>query len=255
MIGSDARTLLCLLRGQRRRGALGPRLEAFYGPQAAHYDAFRERLLSGRSELLWRLSPPAGARVVELGAGTGRNLEYLRPRLATLASVTLVDLCPSLLAQARRRTAGLANVEVVEADAVSYRPSAPADLVYFSYALTMIPDWEGALHNALAMLRPGGTLGVVDFYVSGPKPPPGHQRHGPLARWFWPRWFAHDGVHPHPGHLATLRRLLPDAHVAERLAPLPYLPGLRVPYYLFIGRKPTRNTGLAGIPTQVVDFR
>lgn len=239
MTYSDARVLYCLLRGQGREGALAERLNAFYGPQAEQYDAFRERLLHGRSELLWRLSPPPGARVVELGAGTGRNLEYLRPRLSELESVELVDLCPALLEQARRRAAGLTKVRVVEADAVSYRPPRPVDLVYFSYALTMIPDWEGALRNALAMLRPGGTLGVVDFYVSEASPPPGLQRHGALTRWFWPRWFAHDGVHPNPAHLRTLRRLLPDAHVAERLAPLPYLPGLRVPYYLCIGRKTT----------------
>jgi S-adenosylmethionine-diacylgycerolhomoserine-N-methlytransferase len=27
----------------------------------------------------------------------------------------------------------------------------------------MIPDWQGALSQALHLLRPGGTLGVVDF--------------------------------------------------------------------------------------------
>jgi hypothetical protein len=37
--------------------------------------------------------------------------------------------------------------------------------VYFSYALTMIADWRRALDNALAMLAPGGTLGVVDFHL------------------------------------------------------------------------------------------
>ena len=127
---------------------------------------------------------------------------------------------------------------MVEADAVTYRSDQQADVVYFSYSLTMIPDWEGALRNALALLKPGGQLGVVDFYVSDPEPESGLVRHDALTRWFWPRWFGHDGVHPDPAHLRTLRRLLPEHALTEQRAPVPYLPGLRVPYYIFVGRAP-----------------
>jgi S-adenosylmethionine-diacylgycerolhomoserine-N-methlytransferase len=238
MIGGDAQVLLRLLRGQPRTGTQAERLEAFYGPQAEHYDAFRERLLHGRDRLMGLLDPQPGARVVELGAGTGRNLGFIGERLPTLGSVELIDLCPALLEQARRRTGSMPNVRVVEADATTYRPAEPVDIVYFSYSLTMIPDWEGAMRNGLAMLKPGGQLGVVDFYVSEPSPAPGLARHGALTRWFWPRWFGHDGVHPNPAQLAQLRRLLPDHRLIEDLAPVPYLPGLRMPYYCFVGRAP-----------------
>ena len=236
----DTQVLWRLVRGQPRNGTPVERLQAFYGPQAAHYDRFRERLLHGRRELMERLAPARGADLIELGAGTGRNLEFLGEHLTTLGSVELVDLCPALLEQARRRTRGRPNVRAVEADAVTYHPARPVDLVYFSYALTMIPDWEGAVRNALTMLKPGGRLGVVDFYVADPDPAPGLARHGALTRWFWPRWFAHDGVHPNPAHLRTLRRLLPDHDLTEHRAPVPYLPGLRVPYYVFVGRVPGR---------------
>lgn len=226
------------MRGQPRHGTLAERLDAFYRPQADHYDAFRERLLHGRAELMGQLAPRPGTHVVELGAGTGRNLDFLGERLLDLGSVELVDLCPALLDRARRRTRGLPNVRVVEADAVAYRPARPVDLVYFSYSLTMIPDWEGALGNAVSMLKPGGALGVVDFYVSEANPPPVLVRHGAMTRWFWPRWFAHDGVRPNAEHLRTLRTRLPDHWLSERRAPVPYLPGLRVPYYVFVGRVP-----------------
>ncbi|MGE5155158.1 MAG: class I SAM-dependent methyltransferase, partial [Bdellovibrio bacteriovorus] len=169
----DARVLLRLLRGQPRRGPLAERLQAFYAPQAVHYDSFRERLLHGRAELLERLAPEPGSWLVELGAGTGRNLAFLGDGLGSLGRIDLVDLCPALLDQARRRTRGLANVRVIEADAVRYRPERPVDCVFFSYSLSMIPDWEQALRNALAMLRPGGRLGVVDFYVLERAPAPG----------------------------------------------------------------------------------
>ena len=146
MIGADARILWQLVRGQPRKGSHAERLQAFYAPQAHRYDDFRERLLHGRRELIEWLAPPAGARVVELGGGTGRNLLYFGERLAELASLELVDLCPALLEQARQRTAHLPNVRVVEADAVSYRPDQPVDCVYFSYLflgrLPVSPDWK-----------------------------------------------------------------------------------------------------------------
>jgi len=238
MGSGDVQVLFRLLQGQSRGGSHAERLEAFYGPQAEHYDAFRERLLHGRALLMELLAPPPDAEVVELGAGTGRNLEFLGGRLASLRNIDLVDLCPALLSQARKRTRGLANVRVIEADAVGYRPAGKVDAVYFSYSLTMIPDWQGALRNAIAMLKPGGRLGVVDFYVSEANPEPGLARHGTLARWFWPRWFGHDGVHPGPAHLTTLRRLLPAHRLYEGLGRVPYLPGLRVPYYVFVGEVP-----------------
>ncbi|MCG6862759.1 MAG: hypothetical protein LJE70_16005 [Chromatiaceae bacterium] len=44
------------------------------------------------------------------------------------------------------------------------------------------------IDNALSMLRPGGRLGAVDFYVSEAKLEPGLARHGTLAGMFSPRW-------------------------------------------------------------------
>ena len=75
----------------------------------------------------------------------------------------------SLLEIAKQRIAakGWTNVETVEADATTFQPPAgPVDVVTFSYSLTMIPDWFAALENAVAIFKPGGTIGVVDFYVS-----------------------------------------------------------------------------------------
>lgn len=235
---ADARVLSRLVRGQPRRGTHQERLDAFYRPQAADYDAFRERLLHGRRELIEHMDLPADARVVELGGGTGRNLLFFGERLSGFRGVDLVDLCPALLEEARRRTAGMPNVRVVEADAVGYRCDEPVDCAYFSYSLTMIPDWRGAIESAIDMLRPGGLLGVVDFYVSEANPPPGAVRHGRLERLFWPRWFAHDGVRPSHEHLRCLQERLSQRLLAERRAQVPYLPWLRVPYYLFVGRKP-----------------
>ncbi|MBK1703991.1 class I SAM-dependent methyltransferase [Halochromatium glycolicum] len=237
-LASDLRVLLAMLRGQPRTGSHAERLQAFYAPQAERYDAFRARLLHGRAELIAQLGVPAGAHVVELGAGTGQNLLFFDERLAALGRADLVDLCPALIAAARRRTAAMANVRVHEADACHWQPEQSVDAVYLAYALTMIPDWAAAIENAIRMLRPGGVLGVVDFYVSASAPEAGQVRHSALTRAFWPRWFRHDGVHLDPQRLQRLRERLPQHQLVEQMAPVPYLPGLRVPYYRFVGRKP-----------------
>jgi S-adenosylmethionine-diacylgycerolhomoserine-N-methlytransferase len=124
---------------------------------------------------------------------------------------------------------------VVEADATTYRPPHLADQIYFSYSLTMIPDWERALANALGFLRVGGTLGVVDFQV------PSTSEGTSLGRWleqtFWPWWFAHDGVRLSREHLPYLATHLRPHYVREGCAAIPYLSGLQVPYYVFVGSK------------------
>ncbi len=233
----DAAVLARLLRGMPRADSHAQALSAFYGAQSEHYDRFRERLLVGRAELIANLPLPPRAHVVELGGGTGRNAEFFGTRLAAIESFTVVDLCAPLLAQARERAARIPQLRAIEADATRWQPPQPVDAVILSYALTMIPDWHAALANAVTMLKPGGVLGVVDFYVSPPHAAAGRARHGPLTRWFWPAWFRHDGVRLDAGHLPALRRLLPLHEVVEARTPVPYLPLARVPYYRFIGRK------------------
>ncbi len=237
---NDFGVLRQMARGMPKSGTHAEKLQGFYDTQAKDYDRFRERLLHGRAELialLLRHLPPQ-AHVVELGGGTGRNLEFFGDALDNIAAFDLVDLCPALLARARERFARNPRIRVVEADAATFRPAQPVDFVYFSYSLTMMPDWRAALDNALEMLKPGGILGVVDFYHADRQPAFGLARHGLFTRHFWRRWFAHDGVRLNPQHLATLRARLLQHDLVESRTVVPYLPLLRVPYYLFVGRKP-----------------
>jgi S-adenosylmethionine-diacylgycerolhomoserine-N-methlytransferase len=219
------------------------RLESFYAGQADEYDAFRRRLLPGREDLYRRIAAPDGGTWVDLGGGTGANLEVIGPRIERLGKLYVVDLSPSLLAVARRRVRqrGWSRVQTIEADACRFRPpDRPADVVTFSYALTMIPDWFAAMENARAMLAPGGLIGVVDFYVSRKYPAPGHVRHGWAARTFWPAWFGCDNVFLSPDHVPALHHMFEPLRFFEGRAAVPYLPLGRVPYYAFVGRKADR---------------
>ena len=131
------------------------RLESFYAGQAGSYDVYRHRFLHGRVPMIEAMPTPKGGVWVDLGGGTGANMELLGPHLRTFSKVVLLDLTPSLLEVARARIA--ANkwgdfVSTVEGDAcVKGLPGMPragtADLVTMSYSLTMIPDWKAALEN------------------------------------------------------------------------------------------------------------
>jgi hypothetical protein len=52
------------------------RLESFYKNQADLYDSYRHRMLHGRLPMIEAMPAPQGAVWVDLGGGTGSNLEY-----------------------------------------------------------------------------------------------------------------------------------------------------------------------------------
>ncbi len=241
---SDIKILYHLTMKPVRGKDHAARLESFYAGQADNYDDFRKRLLKGRQELWDAIDVPEGGVWVDMGGGTGANLEYFGERIRRLKKIHVVDLSHSLLQVAGKRIAerGWTNVDTIEADATTFQPaSGPVDVVTFSYSLTMIPDWFAAMENALAMLRPGGLIGVVDFYVSRKYPPDGLKRHRWFTRSFWPVWFASDNVFPSPDHVPFLHRHFEPVHFEEHRAKVPYIPFIRTPYYTFVGRKRSDN--------------
>jgi S-adenosylmethionine-diacylgycerolhomoserine-N-methlytransferase len=236
---SDLRVLWHLLVSPIRGTSHAARLNSFYAGQAADYDAFRARLLKGRGELLQSLPAPTGGVWVDMGGGTGANLEAA-PWLSSCRRVVVADLCQPLLDVCRERVQhrGWSQVEPVLADVTTYDPGEPVDLVTFSYSLTMIPDWFRAVERARAMLAPGGVIGIVDFYVSRKYVPANRVRHGWLTRSLIPVWFATDNVHPSRDHLPYLESRFETVRLDEDRAAIPYVPLLKAPYYRFVGRKP-----------------
>jgi S-adenosylmethionine-diacylgycerolhomoserine-N-methlytransferase len=175
---------------------------------------------------------------IDLGGGTGANLAFAGERLAQLARVHVVDLCPPLLeiADRRIRQNGWKNVSTILADATTFESFEAADVVTFSYSLTMIPDWFAAIDQARRLLKPDGLIGIVDFHVSRKYADAGRARHGWMTRSLLPLWFGSDNVHLSPDHLPYLERRFRPIAVQEGRTRLPWLPFVRAPYYLFIGR-------------------
>jgi len=239
-LSADLKVLYKLVLAPVRGKTHAERMDSFYSGQAGAYDDFRRRLLHGREKMYQSIEIPQGGVWVDLGGGTGGNLDFIGPRMSELSKVYVVDLADSLLSVARQRVTdrGWPNVEPVLADATMFAPTeGQADVVTFSYSLTMIPDWVAALEQALRMLKPGGQIGVVDFYVSRKYAEVGRTRHSWWTRTFWPTWFATDNVFLSSEHLPYLARHFEPVHCVESAGRVPYVPLGCVPHYIFVGRK------------------
>jgi len=238
---NDSRAIWHLVAARSRGATHQERLNHFYGGQADIYDSFRKRMLHGRQEMVDSISVQPNSVWVDLGCGTGENLERFGERLSQFSHVHLVDLCEPLLNVARKRSGklrGETSVQIHEADAATLDlPSGQADLVTLSYSLSMIPDWFAVIDNAYRMLRPGGMIGVVDFFVSRKHVDQGDVCHSWLTRTGWPIWFGFDNVDLGPDRLAMLTRRFAKVSLSKHRGHIAYIPLLRVPYFVFVGRK------------------
>nr|WP_238342399.1 class I SAM-dependent methyltransferase [Actinopolymorpha rutila] len=102
----------------------------------------------------------AGARVLDVGCGTGYHL----PRFAAeAAGVIGVEPHRRLAEQARRRCAALANVEVRQGSAQALPvPDASVDVVHARWAYFFGPGCEPGLAELSRVVRRGGAAFVID---------------------------------------------------------------------------------------------
>ncbi|WP_437185735.1 class I SAM-dependent methyltransferase [Planctomicrobium sp. SH668] len=238
---NDLKTLWHLVVHKNKGNTHQERLESFYSGQATGYDEFRRRLLHGRDEMIQQIPVPQGGVWIDLGAGTGENAERIGGSINQLSKMYLIDLSTSLLDRAKARVDahGWNNVFPVHHDATTFRPEEGlVDVVTFSYSLTMIPDWFRAIDHAYSLLKPGGTIGVVDFFVARKYPGEQNVKHPWSTRTFWPTWFGADNVFLSPDHIPYLLNKFETVQLEERRGKVPYLPLIRAPHYYFIGRKP-----------------
>lgn len=240
---SDLKILYCMALRPVRGDSDAERLESFYVKQVDAYDRFRKRLLTGRDELMRAMQPKEGEVWVDMGCGTGANIEFLGSDLNKLKKVYLVDLTTSMLRVANKRIQDnhWDNVETRHDDATSWKPECgTVDSILFSYSLTMIPDWFAAIDRAYEALKPGGTIGVVDFYIARKYPGKRRMRQSFSTRWFWPIWFSLDNLFLSCDILPYLSRKFEEVTLIERADRLPYCPVFwkKMPRFVFVGRKP-----------------
>lgn len=107
---------------------------------------------------------PSGATVLEAGCGVGAQTVTLA-RHSPGARFTSIDVSLASLDEARRRVAEakLTNVELRQADIFALPFSAESfDHVFVCFVLEHLPRPAKALAALMTVLRPGGTLTVIE---------------------------------------------------------------------------------------------
>jgi len=149
----------------RLQGVLAKRRsqsQQFFSTAAGQWDRLRTELFGRDVHLgvLPGLLDPRGV-VGDLGCGTGATSAALAP---FVARVIAVDNSAAMLAAARRRLAGLANVDLRRGD-LERLPVAEAELDAATLMLVLpyLPDPAPVLAEVARVLKPGGRVLITDL--------------------------------------------------------------------------------------------
>jgi SAM-dependent methyltransferase len=177
-----------------------------------------------------RLVEQAAGAVLEIGAGTGRNLPLYR----TATRVVALEPGPGMRTRANHAAqAARVPVEVIDGTAEHLPfPDAAFDTVVASLVLCTVPDLAQTLAEARRVLRPGGTLRFYQ-HVRADDPR--------LARWQdrlerpW-GWLA-GGCHPNRDVMAAIAAA--EFHVLEQERfDFQIMPPLVRPHVLGVAQRP-----------------
>ncbi len=170
--GADLSTMVSTLTEQRSpmsESGIDPRetdrVRARYDRAAPVYDLYEgcmERLFfrDWRRRVWEQLDDAAGANILEVGVGTGKNIPYYPPA----ARLTAIDISERMLARARRRAERL-GTEVrlfpMDAQALAFADGT-FDAVVATFVFCSVPDPALGLREVARALRPGGRAVLLE---------------------------------------------------------------------------------------------
>jgi phosphatidylethanolamine/phosphatidyl-N-methylethanolamine N-methyltransferase len=119
-----------------------------------HYGPWRERL--------W--SMVEGPEILEVGVGTGKNMDYYRAGL----KITAIDLTPGMLERASQYAAQRSlevELHLMDVQALAF-PDATFDTVVATCVFCSVPDPLLGLYEVLRVTRPGGRVLLMEHVRS-----------------------------------------------------------------------------------------
>lgn len=154
---------------------------------------------NGLRDMRRELLSGASGRTVDLGAGTGVNLDLFP---AAVSELVMVEPDPHMIKQLRAKAAGRGGVEILEASAQELPFADDSfDTAVFTLVLCTVPDPELALREAARVLKPGGKLLFIEHVRA---------EEAGLAGWQdrleKPWRFLADGCHCNRDTVATIER-------------------------------------------------
>jgi phosphatidylethanolamine/phosphatidyl-N-methylethanolamine N-methyltransferase len=137
-----------------------------YGEFAPLYDRIFGKLFYNRIErVIEDLDIPVGAKILEIGAGTGTSF----PAYPNHCEVTGVDLAPDMLARARQKINenGWHHFKVMEMDALNLTfPDNSFDYVMAFHVVTVVPDPIRMIAEAKRVCKPSGRIVILNHFTT-----------------------------------------------------------------------------------------
>jgi demethylmenaquinone methyltransferase / 2-methoxy-6-polyprenyl-1,4-benzoquinol methylase len=132
---------------------------------------------------VWTILQRGDARVLDLCCGTGDLAFSLRRAPGTRAQIMGADFSHAMLLRAREKSLSAdsaGSLPVFEADALRMPFAGGSfDLVTTAFGFRNLANYEDGLREIFRVLRPGGTVAILEFT----EPPPGLM--GDLYRWYF----------------------------------------------------------------------
>ena len=120
------------------------------------YMKFADERTQPSRDLLARVNLSDPTAIVDIGCGSGNSTQVLCQRWPE-AQITGLDSSPEMIEKARR---AYPQQDWVLADAASWQPETPFDLVFSNATLQWIPDHDQLVPALFAQVREGGALAV-----------------------------------------------------------------------------------------------
>jgi len=154
------------------------------GFMALHYDAILDIVTLGRylpfvRKAIATMGIEPKDKILDLGAGTGRNALLMAEHLSREGEVVGVDISEEMIRQFRKKCRALPNLRVVRARIDRPLPfRGKFDKVFISFTLHGFPDYarRAIVRNAYGALRDGGSFFILDYNEFEPKEMPFYLR-------------------------------------------------------------------------------
>ncbi len=143
-----------------------PHESALYYEFSHLYDMFFGRVFYPRiAKVIRSLKIEPGARVLEIGVGTGLSLDAYPSH----CHVTGIDLAPDMLERAQERVNqnGWRHVTLAQGDALDLQfEDSSFDYVMAFHVISVVPDPHRMLEEARRVARPGGVITIINHFRS-----------------------------------------------------------------------------------------
>lgn len=141
-------------------------IQSLFARIATRYE-FANHLLCGGLDFWWRhitalaVAKESPSLILDVATGSGDLAKALLKKIPT-SKITGVDFCKEMLEEAAKKN--LSSLFLLQADGLALPFTDNSyDAVTIAFGLRNMASWEKGLHEMHRVLRPGGSLFILDF--------------------------------------------------------------------------------------------